>query len=63
MGDIADAMLDGTLCTTCGVFIGEPVGCPKYCPGCEPPGYKLTGEIGRRMGELDDAVRRQSKNP
>lgn len=32
MGDIADMMLDGTLCEGCGVFITtEPPGYPCYC--------------------------------
>jgi endogenous inhibitor of DNA gyrase (YacG/DUF329 family) len=32
MGDIAEMMLDGTLCECCGVPIdGEPPGYPRYC--------------------------------
>lgn len=37
MGEIAEAMLDGTLCAGCGVFLGigddnfEPDGIPGYC--------------------------------
>lgn len=32
MGEIADMMLDGTLCEGCGVFIAtEPPGYPCYC--------------------------------
>ena len=33
MGEIADMMLDGTLCECCGVYIetGEPPGFPRYC--------------------------------
>ena len=31
MGDIADAMLDGTLCECCGTYIGEGDGFPRYC--------------------------------
>lgn len=31
MGEIADMMLDGTLCEHCGTFIGNPVGYPRYC--------------------------------
>jgi hypothetical protein len=31
MGDIADMMLDGTLCEGCGEFIGEDEGYPRYC--------------------------------
>lgn len=36
MGDIADMMLDGTLCKYCGTYIdGESDGIPRYCsPQC-----------------------------
>lgn len=36
MGDIADAMLDGTLCECCGTYLdGGPQGFPGYCsPEC-----------------------------
>lgn len=36
MGDIADAMLDGTLCSVCGEWLGndEPDGYPVKCAGC-----------------------------
>ena len=36
MGEIANAILDGTLCEWCGVYIGEPVGYPRRCFGCDP---------------------------
>lgn len=32
MGDVAEMMLDGTLCAACGEFINEhPPGFPSYC--------------------------------
>ena len=35
MGEIADMMLDGTLCEWCGVYIdGEEPGYPRLCPDC-----------------------------
>lgn len=35
MGDIADMMLDGTLCEGCGVFMdGEAVDYPRLCADC-----------------------------
>lgn len=38
MGDIADMMLDGTLCTQCGEFLlsdgSNPAGYPVYCETC-----------------------------
>ena len=37
MGDIADAMLDGTLCQGCGVYLEiDPPGHPVWCPDCAP---------------------------
>ena len=34
MGEVAEMMLDGTLCEQCGTFIGEPVGYPRLCSDC-----------------------------
>ena len=37
MGDIAEAMVDGVLCQTCGVLLdGEVPGHPRWCGGCAP---------------------------
>lgn len=37
MGEIADMMLDGTLCQGCGEFMdGDGLGLPRYCHGCKP---------------------------
>ncbi len=37
MGDIADMMLDGTLCEGCGVYLGGVGdGIPRRCRGCQP---------------------------
>ena len=36
MGEIADAMLDGTLCAGCGDYLGRDDGFPIYCAGCKP---------------------------
>ena len=35
MGDIADAMLDGTLCEGCSVYLGASDG-PARCRDCRP---------------------------
>lgn len=35
MGEIAEMMLDGTLCASCGVYMdGEPAGFPEDCETC-----------------------------
>ena len=39
MGEIADMMLDGTMCAGCGVFLNDGEdgdGIPGYCAGCAP---------------------------
>ena len=36
MGEIAEMMLDGTLCGSCGEYIGDGDGFSQFCPGCEP---------------------------
>jgi hypothetical protein len=39
MGEIADMMLDGTLCQHCGEWMGEGrdgEGYPQCCDGCRP---------------------------
>lgn len=34
MGEIADMMLDGTLCEGCGVYLGATMDVPTLCPSC-----------------------------
>ena len=36
MGEIADSMLDGTLCEECGVYIATACGFPRKCDDCKP---------------------------
>jgi hypothetical protein len=50
MGDIADMMLDGTLCQECGDYLGPECGYPRSCSGCDsspktskPPKQKSGG--------------------
>lgn len=33
-GEIAEMMLDGTLCSCCGEYLGEDGGYPMMCAGC-----------------------------
>lgn len=35
MGDIADAMLDGTMCCQCGEYLGTGNGFATLCAGCK----------------------------
>lgn len=49
MGEVADMMLDGTLCVSCGVYIeqGEAQGFPRKCKHCQeddrPKGKRKKG--------------------
>lgn len=39
MGEIAEMMLDGTMCQCCGEWLNDGEdgdGFPMYCEGCEP---------------------------
>ena len=50
MGDVADMMLDGTLCAGCGVYLhGEPDGIPRECRECK-----------RETDQLDKDARKQA---
>jgi len=35
MGDMADLMLDGTMCSVCGVYLGSDADYPQMCADCE----------------------------
>ena len=51
MGEIADMMLDGTLCSCCGVYLGTDNGYPTRCPACgedpNPPQLPKKGRSGK----------------
>lgn len=44
MGDIADMMLTGILCSMCGEYIGEEVGYPVQCAGCRGEAFEEDDE-------------------
>lgn len=59
MGEIAEMMLDGTLCEGCGEYIGEGEGFPRYCcdacargPGVEPAPRPESRRKRRRPARL-----------
>lgn len=35
MGDVVDAILEGTLCEVCGVYLEDAEGYPRKCWSCE----------------------------
>ena len=54
MGEIAEMMLDGTMCQGCGVFLFEGAdgpGFPMFCEGCGGDGWE--GEDFDVISDLD----------
>lgn len=57
MGEVADMMIDGTLCEGCGVVLaGEAPGYPRYCRHCSnqhgpsvAPGKVKCPQCGRHV--------------
>ena len=50
MGDVADMFLDGTLCESCGIILGDGPGYPRRCAECgEDPLW--TGIVVNEQGE------------
>lgn len=59
MGDIADMMLDGTLCQMCGEFMGsEGDGFPIVCGGCQ-----ATQDVDEFGISLDEPTPQKTKKP
>lgn len=57
MGDIADMMLDGTLCEGCGVYLpGEGEGIPRYCRDCFPEAVVRHVALLREQQSMIDAL-------
>lgn len=43
MGEAAEMLLDGTMCETCGQYLGKSVGYPRSC--CDETHYNYGAEI------------------
>lgn len=67
MGDIADMMIGGAMCQSCGEYLGEGDGYPTFCASCareqgidlndpytEKPVKLACPECGRRVKGLAD---------
>lgn len=60
MGEIAEMMLDGTMCQCCGVFLNsgeEGDGFPVYCSGCEPEEEPVTQK--KKVGSSEKRRRKK----
>lgn len=56
MGEIAEMILDGTLCERCGCFIGEPVGYPRECFACTASADELTPDLEDSSYDSEDGL-------
>lgn len=48
MGDIADMMLEGTLCEGCGEFMGDGDGYARRCRGCRDERQPQAAKPGKK---------------
>jgi predicted amidophosphoribosyltransferase len=49
VGEVAEMMLDGTLCQCCGVYLDSSRGdFPQYCPDCARDARKARQDKGSR---------------
>ena len=56
MGEIAEMMLDGTLCQCCGDFLGTDNGFPTYCADCQPEEEKI---VKKKVGAGEKKFRQR----
>jgi hypothetical protein len=56
MGEIADMMLDGTMCEMCGTFIGNGDGYPRYCSKACARDRGADWELGKIKSQSQDTI-------
>jgi len=61
MGEIAEAMLDGTLCASCGDFLGMDEGFPIYCSACAPDFPDMPSEHGMKAASRPARYSKEGK--
>ncbi|KKL62948.1 hypothetical protein LCGC14_2180040 [marine sediment metagenome] len=54
MGDIADQMLEGSMCQWCGEFIDDETGWPTVCAGCQLE--HNVDQHGNKLPEIEDGL-------
>ena len=55
-GQVADDMLEGFMCSNCGIYFDEPHGFPVLCDGC----WKTAEKEGRVKDGLADKCYQKS---
>jgi hypothetical protein len=65
MGEIADGMVDGTLCEGCGAYIGEGDGFPMRCSACDDvdDGDDLYDHLSRQQAGFQRRQRADDQFP
>ena len=58
MSDYTDDVIDGVFCHMCGEYLGDGVGYPRGCPGCEPSEAQ---EVVAALNEGDHVRQRVGK--
>lgn len=61
MGDVADMMLDGTLCEGCGEYLGSDNGYPTYCGDCAKENKKQEKEQTKKSNIERNARQEKTK--
>ena len=56
MSNFVDLMLDGVICQCCGQFVGDAVGYPRSCGGCETPELPDHTELDESTFETGDGA-------
>ena len=65
MGEIADMMIEGTLCEGCGVYIGNATGFTRRCSDCNPSKsnknhWKKVKEIKKELQTLKKKLTKEN---
>lgn len=63
MGDYAEMMLDGTMCSSCGVYIGEATGEPAECETCAVEIRQMEKSIQRQANIARNARMKKTRCP
>lgn len=59
MGEIAEMMLDGTLCSQCGVLLENSLGdFPQTCPACSQDDQAARRMFPKTMKRFDKALKK-----
>jgi hypothetical protein len=61
MGDIADMMLDGSMCNGCGVLLGKANGYPRLCKDCGGDEFGIPKKKKRKKKKANQPAKDAAK--